>query len=77
MHSTCAAALPDFEEALLGFRRRDARERADLGVRELAASERPGQQRNVPSARATRTRSRAAPRSSPPHHQAPGGAGAE
>ena len=39
------AGTPDGEQALLGLRRRHPRERADLGVRQLAARERLGQPR--------------------------------
>src|SRR5262245_10791421 len=41
----CRQSPADLEEPLLGVRSRHASQRADLGVRELAASERLGQQR--------------------------------
>jgi hypothetical protein len=59
------AGAPHREEPGLGLRRRHTGQGAHLGVGELTPGQRLGQGGSVPSARATRTRSRAALRSSP------------
>ena len=59
------ARAPDGQQTLFRLRRGHAGQSLDLGVRELAPRQAWASRGSVPSARATRTRSRAAPRSSP------------
>ena len=66
LHLASAAGPTDREQAVLSVCGRDARQRADLSVGQLPTIERgPASRGSWPSARATRTRSRAAPRSMP------------
>jgi len=59
------AGAPHRQQPLFGFRRGHAGERAHLGVRDSPRASAPARRGSVPSARATRTFSRAAPMSSP------------
>ena len=72
-----SAGAPDSQQPLFGLGRRHPRQRTDLGVGELAARERLGESRQRGRARATRTFSRAAPRSRPTRQREPLGAGAK
>ena len=63
LHVRRRAGPPHVEQALLGLRCRDPGQGPDLGVRQLAPRRGLRQRGSVPRARATRTRSRAAPRS--------------
>ena len=62
------AGPPDRQQPLLGLGRGHAGQGADLGVRQLSVRQCLRSRGRVPSARATRTRSRAAPGSSPTRH---------